>query len=143
MSSVLAASASAPRAVFAAPQTQAVDAMPGLASLAEVVFALLVVLALIIAVAWVARRMRVGGTSGSAIRILAETTLGAKERAVLLQVHGRQLLVGIGASSVTTLHVFDRAEVAEAVASPRVGEGVVAPERPSFQSLLRRGLGLR
>jgi flagellar protein FliO/FliZ len=143
MSEFLGASAASPRAVFAAPQSQPVDTMPGLGSLAEVVFALLVVLALIMAVAWVARRMRIGGAEGTAIRIVAETSLGAKERAVLLQVKGRQLLVGVAAGSVTTLHVFEPGDTVETSAADTPAQSGLDSGRPSFQSLLRRSLGLR
>lgn len=133
----------AAEATFAAPRPQPVDALPGLGSLMEVVLALLVVLALIMAVAWFARRLRVSGRSATGIRVIAETAIGVKERAVLLEVHGRQLLVGVAAGSVTTLHVFDVQEVAAVPAGTVGSDGTAGDGRPSFPSLLRRSLGLR
>lgn len=142
MSIAFGASAISPSAVFAAPQSHTAETIPGLGSLMEVLLALLVVLALIMAVAWMVRRVRVAGDTGTSIRIVAEATLGAKERAVLLQVHGRQLLVGVAAGSVTTLYVFESDEGAERSAAGSTPLPATVPERPSFQSLLRRSLGL-
>lgn len=143
MPDVQGASAAPSHPLFATPQAQQpADAIPGLGSLVEVVIALLVVLAVIMAVAWIARRMRVSGAEGSAIRILAEATLGPKERAVLLQVMGRQMLVGVAAGSVTTLHVFDGSSPSEAPAGTSTARAGFDDGRPSFGSLLRRSLGL-
>lgn len=142
MSTGVDASAASAGGMFAAPDPHTVEAMPGLGSLAEVLLALLAVLGLIMAVAWLARRMRVAGGAGASIRIVAEATLGAKERAVLLQVHGRQLLVGVAAGSVTTLHVFDRGDCLEIAEAGSASAPAGDPDRPSFQALLRRSVGL-
>ncbi len=128
---------------FAAPAAHSVGAMPDLGSLAEVVFALLLVLALIMGVACIARRLRASGVQCAAIRIVADAALGAKERAVLLQVNGRQLLVGVGAGTVTTLHVFEPGESPAMTTSTTGSAAVAAPGHVSFRALLRRSLGLR
>ena len=41
------------------------------------------------------------------IEIIADVSLGAKERAVLVQVGGKQLLLGVAPGRVNTLHVLD------------------------------------
>ena len=130
-----ASTAAAPR--FAVPDSAAATAAPGVGSLLEVMLALIVVVAVIMACAWLARRLRAGSGSAGAIRVVAEVGLGAKERAVLLQVHGRQVLVGVAAGAVTTLHVFSAEEL------PAGTPDGTAPATPAFADLLRRGLGMK
>jgi flagellar protein FliO/FliZ len=54
--------------------------------------------------AWVVRRfVQVPGLSKGAVRILGGVSLGARERAVLLSVDKRRILVGIAPGQVRTL----------------------------------------
>jgi flagellar protein FliO/FliZ len=118
--------------VFAAPG--AVSSVPGtgVAGLGQVTLALCIVLGAIFLCAWFARRMRnIGGGRAGAINVIAEVRLGAKERAVLLQVGNTQLLVGVAPGQISALHVL-----AEPLVPPAPGiEGI------SFKSLLRKSLG--
>jgi flagellar protein FliO/FliZ len=120
--------------VFAAPGALASSPASGVAGLGQVTLALCIVLGAIFLCAWLARRMRniTSGRSG-AINIVAEVRLGAKERAVLLQVGGTQLLVGVAPGQISALHVL-----AEPLAAP---PAPAALEAVSFKSLLRRSLG--
>lgn len=71
------------------------------------VFALLVVLALILGLAWLMRRfMQTPGLGKGHIQIIGGVSLGARERAVLLSVDGTRLLVGVAPGRVQTLHVL-------------------------------------
>ena len=119
---------------FAAAARAAAPA--GAGSLASVTFALLVVLAAIFAVAWVARRVRgIGNRVGNAIDVLADVPLGPKERAVLLKVGTEQVLIGVAPGRVSALHVLrEPVEVAKAAA-------VTTPAATSFSALLKRSLG--
>lgn len=126
---------SAPR--FAVPEAAAPVATPGLGSMLEVLLALAVVVAVIFAFAWLARRLRGAGAQGAGVEVIAEVALGAKERAVLLQVRGRQFLIGVASGSVRTLHAFEPGEL------PAPAQTGSAGGAPSFQTLLRRGLGLK
>lgn len=97
--------------------------------------ALLVVLALIFFLAWVARRlqgMRPG--AGGVLQIEGGVQVGARERVVLLKAGDKHLLIGVAPGRVQTLHVFEQAPVAE------TKPGVV-PAAPAFADLLRRALG--
>ena len=129
---------------FAAPVQPAVPSAAG--GLLRVTVALLVVLAAVLAAAWLARRMRAvgGGGSSSSLELLAQLPLGTRERAVLVRVGDRQLLLGVAAGNVRTLHVLEPQPVAvNAASSPPSGEpgAATGAERPSFKSLLLRSLG--
>ena len=83
----------------------------------KVALALGATLAFVFGAALRARRFGVNGIrANQAIRILSVASLGTRERLLLVQVHGRQLLLGVTAQQVTPVHVFgdDVPPVAEA-----------------------------
>ena len=128
--------APAPSHPFAAPQSIGTPVTPGAGGLAQVTLALLVVLVAVFAVAWVVRRMRgFGNRVGGAIDVLADIPLGQKERAVLLKVGQKQILVGVAPGRVNTLLVLE-----EPLDLTRPSTGPT-DSRPSFKSLMLRSLG--
>ena len=123
--------------LFAAPQAASTAAPVGAGGLASVTLALLVVLAAIFAVAWVARRVRgIGNRVGNAIDVLADVPLGPKERAVLLKVGTEQVLIGVAPGRVSALHVLR-----EPVEITKPAAVAAAPVAVSFGALLKRSLG--
>jgi flagellar protein FliO/FliZ len=122
--------------LFAAPHAASTAAPVGAGGLASVTFALLIVLAAIFAVAWLARRVRgIGNRVGNAIDVLADVPLGPKERAVLLKVGAEQILIGVAPGRVSALHVLrEPVEVTKAPAA-------TTPAAASFSALLKRSLG--
>lgn len=129
---------------FAAPVQPAVPSAAG--GLLRVIVALLVVLAAVLAAAWLARRMRAisGGGSSSSLELLAQLPLGTRERAVLVRVGERQLLLGVAAGSVRMLHVLEpQATAVNAASMPQPGAASAdaGAARPSFKSLLLKSLG--
>jgi len=129
----LCADAAAP---FAAPaQLTPTHSTTGLL---RVMIALLLVLGAVIAAGRLARRVRgMGGSGSSALQVLGQLSLGARERALLIRVGDRQLLIGVAPGSVRTLHVFDeRLPVTQTSSSPDTGI-----DRPSFKSILLKSLG--
>ncbi|WP_310150265.1 flagellar biosynthetic protein FliO [Luteimonas sp. 3794] len=69
--------------------------------------ALVLVLGLIVGLGWLLKRLPGGGfRQADGLRIVASIPLGGKERAAVVQVGGEQLLLGIGAGGVRTLHVL-------------------------------------
>ena len=95
-------------------------------TIVQVAAALVVTLGLVFACAFLARRFGGGGVrSSQVIKVLAAAPIGSRERILLLEVHGRQLLVGTTANMVTALHVFD-AGTPSVVATP-----------PDFRSILK------
>src|SRR4051812_3428828 len=136
-----AAGASAPNGApaahaFAAPDAISAPTAPSAGGLAQVTFALLIVLVAIFAVAWVARRMRgFNNRVGGAIDVLADVPLGQKERAVLLKVGSKQILLGVAPGRVNTLHVLE-----EPLELSKPSSGPNDP-RPNFKQLMLRSLG--
>jgi flagellar protein FliO/FliZ len=95
------------------------------------VFALLFVVGLILALAWLAKRMPgVAGSSNRALRVVASLSLGPREKVVVVDVGGKQLLLGVGAGGTRTLHTLE-APLPEAE----------RPATPPFAQLLAQHFG--
>jgi flagellar protein FliO/FliZ len=128
---------------FAAPQAAEPVASSGAGGLAQVTLSLVLVLAAVFAAAWVVRRLRnFGRLGGGAIEIVADIALGAKERAVLVQVGKQQLLLGVTANQVNTLHVLTENVVTRPSPVPPSSTPGVGDVRPDFKAILKRSLGL-
>ena len=78
-------------------------------SVGGTLFALALVLGLIFGLAWLARRMPgMAGMRGNAgLRIVRSLALGARERLVVVDVGGTQLLLGTGAGGTRLLHTLE------------------------------------
>jgi flagellar protein FliO/FliZ len=130
-----------PGAPFAAPLLQAPPSTGG--GLLRVTLALLVVLAAVLAAAWLTRRMRSlgSGRAQADLQVLAQMPLGTRERAVLLRVGDCQLLIGVTPTNVRTLHVLP---TNFAAGSNPEGNAPTKPAedcRPTFKSMLLKSLG--
>ena len=83
----------------------------GAEQLANVTLGLLAVLALIFALAWLYRRYgNYTPFNRANIQVLGGVSLGSREKAVLLEVEGTRLLVGVATGHVSTLHVFESSD---------------------------------
>lgn len=92
---------------------------------------MLVIVGSVIGLGWFYSRARLGtGGAGHVIDVVASRGLGAKERLILVEVGGKQLLVGVTAQSMTTLHAFDEP----------VAGAVVGAESSGFASRLKAAL---
>jgi len=77
--------------------------------IASLLISMLIVIAVIVVLGWLYSRSRfIGGGSAEAIQIVASRALGTKERLMVVEVADQQLLIGMTASGVQTLHVFDK-----------------------------------
>ena len=86
----------------------AADKSAGGAYVMQLVVSLVVVLLAIAVLAWLMKRLnRLPGRSAGNMRVLSAMALGARERAVLVQVGDTQMLLGVSPGRVSTLHVFD------------------------------------
>lgn len=97
-------------------------------SIGGAVFSLVLVIGLILGLGWLAKRMpgMNRGGSSSQLKVVASVALGPRERAVVLDVGGQQLLVGVGQGGVRTLHTLEHPlPVAESTA-PSVFAQVLA-----------------
>lgn len=107
----------------------------------QVLLSLVLVVGAILLLGWLARRLRVlpRGRRG-ALRVVDEVALGSKERAVIVEVDGARLVLGVGDGRVVMLHKSDPSAVAGATSSGN--EHVAAGPLPyRFAELLGKGLG--
>lgn len=98
----------APGGRFAAPtEITASPALSGGGSVLQILLSLLLVIGTIFLVGWVVRRIKTmpKGRRGL-VRVVDEVGLGAKERAVVIEVDGVRLVVGVGDGRVTLLHRY-------------------------------------
>lgn len=84
---------------------------PAALPLMQMIVALIAVLAVIVGMAWAARRLQRGGVGGRAslMRTHASINVGPRERAVLIEAGGCFLLLGVASGSVRLLHRFEQA----------------------------------
>lgn len=76
--------------------------------LVNVTLALMGIIGLIFALSWFVKRFNQGSFSANAhIKILSAMPLGTRERIVLIEAGGQQLLLGITSTNINTLHVFE------------------------------------
>ncbi len=97
-----AALSSAAQAAAPAPEPMAA------ANLFQLLFGLIVVLIAIGVTALMLRRLGRFPQGPGAMHIVAGLSLGARERAVLMQVGDKQILLGVAPGRVQMLHVLDR-----------------------------------
>jgi flagellar protein FliO/FliZ len=97
--------------VIAAANEIGAPALPapvGGGDLLNIAASLLVVIAAIVLCGWLYRRTQgLGGASGGVFSVVASQALGPKERIVVIEVADRQLVLGMTATQISTLHVFD------------------------------------
>lgn len=80
-------------------------------SIMQIIFSLLLVLAAIVLVAWLLKRMNVAQQgSGHLIKILGGISIGQRERVVLIEIKDTWLVVGVGPGQIRTLHTLQKAE---------------------------------
>jgi flagellar protein FliO/FliZ len=73
-------------------------------SVAQLALSLLAIVALILAIGWVLKRLRLAGPRGRGdLSVLDELALGPRERILLIRVGDAQVLIGIGAGTVVGL----------------------------------------
>ncbi len=76
--------------------------------ISQVGLALALIVALVVALGYVVKRLNHGGLRNAGdIKVLATTYLGPKERILLIEVKGRQILLGVNAQTIRALSEFD------------------------------------
>ncbi|MEM5275346.1 flagellar biosynthetic protein FliO [Cupriavidus taiwanensis] len=137
----VAALAALPCAATAAEVTPA-PAISGAASLAQAALGLFAIIALILGLAWMARRAGlVRHATGGAMKVVGSTMLGARQRLVLVEVGDAWLVLGVSPGEIRPLHTM-------AAGSPAAGQTVVhgatGPSQPptggSFAEKLLRSM---
>lgn len=115
--------------------SDAATAMPHQgAYMVQVLLGLVFVLSLVFACAWLVKRLGQGTLVGSAqMKVLATLPMGTRERIALIEVGQQQLLLGVTATSINTLHVFD-----EPVISP-IADGADKDFASKLREILAKG----
>jgi flagellar protein FliO/FliZ len=75
----------------------------------NLILGLLFLVALVLLAAWLVRRM--GGVQwpgARALKVVASLPVGARERVVLIEIAGEQMLLGVAPGSVNLLHRFEQ-----------------------------------
>jgi len=105
------------------------SAVPG-SPLLQVSGALLGIIAFILIVAWLAKRVGLAGKTAGArgLKLTASTSLGPRERVVIVEVEDARLVLGVTASQINILHTLPPAPISEG-SSPEVP--------PDFQSVMK------
>ncbi|CAN7318091.1 flagellar biosynthetic protein FliO [Variovorax sp. LjRoot290] len=133
------------RAALPTVPTPAAEAAPavGASGLLQAGFGMLVVLALIFACAWMARRFglqRFGG--GNLVKVVSSSMVGQRERVVVVEVGATWLVLGVTASQINTLHTLPAQAVASAPAATPL-DARTSQALGLFAQKLRESLGVR
>jgi len=105
---------------------------PGIGSVLQVSLGLGLVLLMVVAAAWLARRLGVGTTrSDGTVTVRGGVAVGQRERVVVVEINDTWLVIGVAPGRVNALHALPRPQ------------GAHAPEETtqrSFAQRLRRAL---
>lgn len=98
---------------------------------------LALVIAAIVVLAWLVRRMgRLPMRGSKVLRVLGSLSMGARERVVLIEVGGKQILLGVAPGRVQTLHVLE--ETLELESDAASGGAFAERLRMSLQGKARK-----
>jgi flagellar protein FliO/FliZ len=87
--------------MLAAETARAATPTVGMADLSGVLLSLVLVVGFIFAAAWVVRRMPLGiGRGNGPLKVLAALPLGPRERLVLVEARGEELLIAVSPAGV-------------------------------------------
>jgi len=79
-------------------------------SILQVIFSLLLVLAAVVLVAWIIKRINLPQHgAGSLLKVISGVAVGQRERIVLVEVNDTWLVVGVAPGQVRTLHTMPKA----------------------------------
>lgn len=101
------------------PAASAMAAQPApvvpVAGMIKMFLVLLIVLGMLFGLAWLLRRYAVQQKlpGGGALRVIAGTAVGQRERVVLVEVGETWLVVGVAPGQVSALHTMPKVEMAE------------------------------
>ena len=88
-------------------------------SLLQVFIGLVAVLLLIIATAWAAKRMGVtGGNSSGLLHVVSSTSVGTRERVVVVEIGESWLVVGVTPSSISSLMTLPKGDLPSPKGTP-------------------------
>lgn len=117
------------RPVFTAPPAATVTS----GSILQVILSLLLVLAAVVLVAWVLKRINLPQQgAGSALKVISGVAVGQRERVVLVEVNDTWLVIGVAPGQVNALHSMPKG------ASPVAASNVADGDSNKFHSWLKQ-----
>ena len=129
--------------VPAAPAAAASGAV-GAGGMLQAVLGMACVLGLILACAWLARRFglqRLGG--GHIVKVVSSTSVGQRERVVVVEVAGQWLVLGVTPQHINALHTLPaQAGTASSVTTTEPGTPL-GQFKQVFSQQLRQSLGVK
>jgi len=134
----------AQQAKFADPAAATQLPVSGVSSVGYVTVALAIVLGMVYGAAWLLRRLKTFNRGGQQnLDVLEAISVGPKERAVLVRVKDRQVLLGVAPGRVTLLVDLGQ-QAGESSQGPQPSSSAAnnPAEAPTFKSLLKRSMGL-
>jgi flagellar protein FliO/FliZ len=111
-------------------------------ALTQMFLGLAVVIALIFGLAWLVKRTNLAAFGRDKnVKVLVSLPLGAREKAVLLDIAGVQMLLGVAPGRVCMLHVFPR-PIIETEFLTKTNPQLSASSASEFSKKLNEFLGL-
>jgi flagellar protein FliO/FliZ len=102
-------------------------------SILQVIFSLLLVLAAVVLVAWILKRINLPQlAAGNLIKVQATVAVGQRERIVLVEINDTWLVVGVAPGQVRTLHSMPKAEL------PGTQVSIATSTNGKFQAWLKQ-----
>jgi flagellar protein FliO/FliZ len=120
-------------AAAAAPAQKIGYAAPSTPGIGGALVGLILVLGLILGMAWLLKRMPgtgLGLRQNDRLRVVSMLSVGAKDRVMVIEVNGEQLLIGVSAGGINKLH-----QLSEPLPLPPA-----AAPLPNFAELLAKRL---
>lgn len=106
-------------------------------SLLQVFVGLVFVLLLIVATGWLTRRLGVGRGGGtSPLSVVGSTSVGTRERVVVVEIGETWLVVGVAPGSVNALMTLPKGQAPAAGAPLGPGLGALAPFKDKLQQMI-------
>lgn len=117
------------------PATQKVSSASQLANL---IGGLTLIIALIYGLSWFVKRFAQGGfMHNPSMKVVSTLPMGTRERLMLVDVGGKQILLGVTATQINTLHVFDEPVVeTEKASAEKTKTGKSQPIASEFSQKL-------
>jgi flagellar protein FliO/FliZ len=80
-------------------------------SVLQVIFSLVLVLALVAVVAWLLKRINLPQQGAGALKVVSGIAVGQRERIVLVEIKDTWLVVGVAPGQVRTLHTLPKSDL--------------------------------
>ena len=97
-----------------AADTVAPPAAVGAGSMLQFGLGLAIVLGLIVAAGWFMKRFSIGPSAAGTLKVVAGTSVGQRERVVVVEIGDTWMVLGVAPGRVNSLHTMPRGEIAAA-----------------------------